>query len=380
MMARVLFLMRYPMHEPDNLTAKFDGQMAAMRELGHEVYFIGWDKQAMWLCGGETPICLIKTRLSNVPTYYHTLCYRNLMTAWMRAMKIMRFDAVYIRYLQTFDNAVRAIKMAHQQGSKVIVEHPTYPFSNGKTSSWIRKPIFRYTGYIFERMQPYIDAYALIGEDAGGSLSGIPAINIVNGVDADAYPLHVARQNATDLHLIGVASMSHWQGYDRLIRSLSAYEGEMDIHLHLVGGDGDGSLPVWQALAQSEGLADRVHFHGEMHGKALDDLFAICDIGVGGLGLYRKNQFQSMTLKLREYMARGLPFVYAVDDPSIPDPSPFCMRVSNDERIFAMESIVDFAVQAKENKEIQSQMRAYAKAHLSWTPSMRKVLEMVGIS
>lgn len=43
---------------------------------------------------------------------------------------------------------------------------------------------------------------------------------------------------------------------------------------------------------------------------------------------HRKGQYRSMTLKLREYMARGLPFVYAVDDPSLPEDPAVCLRLA----------------------------------------------------
>ena len=40
--ASVLFLMRYPLEKDDNLKIKFDGQMAAVRAMGHEARLIGW--------------------------------------------------------------------------------------------------------------------------------------------------------------------------------------------------------------------------------------------------------------------------------------------------------------------------------------------------
>jgi len=103
-------------------------------------------------------------------------------------------------------------------------------------------------------------------------------------------------------------------------------------------------------------------------------------VGVGGLGLYRKNQFTSMTLKLREYMARGLPFAYAVDDPSVPEDSRFCIRLANDDSAIDMETLVAFANQTKQQPDIPALMRAYAQAHMSWQGTFAKILEKVEIS
>ena len=45
--ASVLFLMRYPLEKGDNLKIKFDGQMAAVRAMGHEARLIGWDREGL---------------------------------------------------------------------------------------------------------------------------------------------------------------------------------------------------------------------------------------------------------------------------------------------------------------------------------------------
>ena len=113
-------------------------------------------------------------------------------------------------------------------------------------------------------------------------------------------------------------------------------------------------------------MADRVVFHGELHGEALDRVAARCDIGVGGLGLHRKGQYRSMTLKLREYMARGLPFVYAVDDPSLPEDPAVCLRLANDESPIDLAELAAFARRAQADEETPARMRAYAESHMSW--------------
>lgn len=377
-MAKVLFVMRYPLDGRDNLAAKFDGQMGAMRALGHEVRWLGWDARGVWLLGGAAPELLQRSRGASLPGYAHTLLCVDLMDALKNTVARERYDLLYMRFMPTFGNAVGAIAAAKKSGAKLILEHPTYPFQNGKTTSLLRKPVFWYTDRVFARINPMIDLYTLIGEPNDGTLCGRPAMNILNGVDAERFPLHCPRPNDPQIHLLALASMSRWQGYDRLIRAMA--QSDADMVLHLAGGDCDGSLAEWKRLAEELGVSERVVLEGEKHGEALDALTERCDIGVGGLGLYRKRQYQSMTLKLREYMARGLPFVYAVDDPSIPDEPRFCLRVPNDDSLPDIEQIAAFAMCAKADAETPERMRDYAKAHMSWTSIWKPVLERVNIT
>lgn len=378
-MASVLFLMRYPLERDDNLKIKFDGQMAAVRALGHEAACIGWDRRGLWLCREDGRTLLRSSRLTGLPGYDKTLVYVELMAALKRAAALVRFDAVYMRFMPVFDNAPGALAAVKAQGARLVVEHPTYPFENGKRTSLVRMPVFAWNARVFRRLEPMIDLYALIGEPCGGTLNGRPAMNILNGVDVRRLPLHQPRVGAQDVGMLALASMSVWQGYDRLIEALARYGGGERVTLHMVGGEGDGSLAAWKRLAQERGVADRVVFHGELHGAALDEVAAACDIGVGGLGLHRKGQYRSMTLKLREYMARGLPFVYAVEDPSLPEEPNFCLKIANDESAIDLSALVAFARRAQADAATPARMRAYAESRMSWEGVISQVLERVGI-
>ena len=220
-MASILFLMRYPLDGWDNLKNKFDGQMAAVEALGHEAWYIGFDKQGMWLCRDKKKELLKTCALTAMPGYTKTFLYVDLMAALEKALAKKRFDLVYMRYMPVFSNAPAAIRKVKKSGAKFIVEHPTYPVENGRTTSLIRKPVFKYNEWVFGKLEPMIDLYTLIGDPCGETLNGIPAMNIVNGVDVERLPMYQPRK-AEDVSLLALASMSHWQGYDRLIEALRA--------------------------------------------------------------------------------------------------------------------------------------------------------------
>jgi len=269
------------------------------------------------------------------------------------------------------------MRLLKKQGGKLIVEFPTYPRTAENRRSLPRKPVFAYTDHVLKRIHPMVDLYTVIGEDCGGTLDGRPAMNIVNGVCAENMPEHIPNAQRESIHLLGLASMIGSHGYDRVLQALAEYRGSKDIRLHMVGADGDGSLAVWKVLAKRLGLTGRVTFHGPLYGDALEKVVALSDIGIGVLGFFRFGFSCGMPLKQREYMARGLPFVYAGDDPDLPEDARFCLRVSNSEEPIDMAAIAAFAEQSKRAADVPGLMRAYAREHMSWASVMRSVLERV---
>ncbi|NLI20723.1 MAG: glycosyltransferase family 4 protein [Clostridiales bacterium] len=376
-MPTILFLMKYPLHRRENLQRKFDGQMAAARALGWDACCIGWDGRGMsLLCDGKRTF-LRRNRLAGLRGYDHTAIFPDLMAAAREAMKRIPVDVLYLRYMPTFGNAVGVLRALKARGGKLVLEYPTYPKEEENNRFFLRRQVFRHTDRVLARIHPMVDLYALIGAPCDGTLGGRPAMNIVNGVDVDAFPPH--RPNAGDpaVRLLALASMSGWHGYDRILRSLADYRGDADVRVDFVGGDGDGSLAAWKALAQELGLSNRVTFHGPLYGEALDRLIETCDVGVGSLGMYRYGLARGMTLKLREYMARGLPFLTAADDPALPDDPAFALRVPNDDTPIDMAAVVAFANRAKDDPEASPRMRAYARSAMSWESALRGVLERV---
>ena len=211
----------------------------------------------------------------------------------------MPFALVYLRYMMTFSKAPAAFQSVKESGAKLVMEHPTYPFENGKKTNLLREPVFRYADYVFRQVEPMIDLYTLIGEEAGGTLNGRPAMNITNGVDADSLPLHRSRGEAGPPAILALASMTRGAG----LRSAAAGHGPGAgglCAIYFAGGSSDGSLEEWQRLAQELNMGEKAQFLGPVQDAALDELTDRCDIGMGGLGIHRLGQTVSRPLKQRE--------------------------------------------------------------------------------
>ena len=266
-------------------------------------------------------------------------------------------------------------------GARLVVEHPTYPFENGKRSSLLRMPVFAYNAHVFRRLEPMIDLYTLIGDPCEGTLNGRPAMNILNGVDVSRLPLHVPRRGAKDIGLLALASMSVWQGYDRSDRGRwRAYRGGEPVTVHMVGGEGDGSLAAWKRLAQERGVADRVVFHGELHGEALDRVAARCDIGVGRTGPAPQGPVPQHDAQAAGIHGAGPALCLRGGRPLFAGgPPPSACGLPTTKAPLTWRSWRAFARRAQADEETPARMRAYAESHMSWQGVLAQVLERVGI-
>ena len=88
-----------------------------------------------------------------------------------------------------------------------------------------------------------------------------------------------------------------WHGLDVAVKGLLSVDPGAEIHV--VGPRAD---------VCSENLS-RVIFHGELTRAGLGKVAEICDAGLGTFSLDKKGMTQACTLKVREYLAIGLPVV-----------------------------------------------------------------------
>lgn len=148
----------------------------------------------------------------------------------------------------------------------------------------------------------------------------IETIQISNGVDFKNVPLkkNSLKSNSlksNSINLIGVASISHWHGYDRVIEGLKLYldsDPDVNVIFNIVGDGNPKVLNDYKEKVSKYNLTDNVVFHGKLTGNKLNDVFDLSDIGVDALGRHRSKVFYNSSLKGKEYLARGLPIISGV--------------------------------------------------------------------
>ena len=283
-------------------------------------------------------------------------------------------------YLRSAHNAnpftIQMVRKMHQAGIPIIMEIPTYPYDHEYKS--FREKIELFLDKCFRRsFANYIDRIVTFSDYP--VIFDKPTIRISNGIDFSHIKLISARsRSVSDIHLIGVAEIHFWHGFDRLIRGLvNYYKGTptQKVYFHLVGDffserEKNEILP----LIRNNNLEKYVILYGAQHGERLDQLFEKADMGIGSLGRHRSGITHIKTLKNREYAARGLSFVYSEIDSDF-EGKPYILKVPADESPVDIDQIINFHQKMKlEPIEIRNSI-----CNLSWDTQKQKVLDCLPI-
>jgi glycosyltransferase involved in cell wall biosynthesis len=141
-----------------------------------------------------------------------------------------------------------------------------------------------------------------------------PTAVIGNGVDLDSFtPLAPASRDKTEIAFVGAAGSS-WHGLDELIALARAAP---HIGFQVVG---PAPEPDWPP---------NVVGHGSLGRASYESLLAECTAAVGTLAMHRKKMNEASPLKVREYLALGLPCIIGYDDTDFPEEVPFILRIPN---------------------------------------------------
>ena len=378
----VLFVMRYTIPDKENQLSdyhpKFDDQISAMRSLGFVCINVAVGKDGVYyIIDGEKHLFKRIKKMSAF--FYHYQCYKEIYNLAVFLSRQYKIEMAYIRNCPTVFTYIKMMKNLKKNVGNVVVEIPTYPSKDEvKASKKISDKLFYpYLSFIEKQASKYVDLFVLIGKKAD-TFRGKKAINIINGTNISGYKAHSKRNPDGFFHIICLAGMNHYHGFDRLILSLIDYyeRGNVkNVFIHLVGPDVDGSLSKWMKMANNSVVSGYVLEEGPMRGKALDDMFDKCDFACGSLGLFRKKMRTGFDLKCAEYMSRGIPFICCNFTDSFFSNIPHCYsKVSEDESLISFDDIYNFmSIEALEENATED-LRNYAKK-LNWESQFSKILD-----
>lgn len=123
-------------------------------------------------------------------------------------------------------------------------------------------------------------------------------------------------EDAVRFVFLGSAGQA-WHGVDHIAELAAA---KPHWRFDIVGVErGELALPI----------PPNMTFHGRLLQRGYQPLLDRADIAIGTLALYRKGMEEASPLKVREYLANGLPVITAYRETDFPDPVPFVLQLPN---------------------------------------------------
>jgi len=376
---KILFLVYHGFSEVSGISKKIHYQVKGLRENGYEVHLCYYDfdnrGHRCRFVDGDVIKDYGKSFFAGI---YQRVDYSCIYD-------YCKHNNIQFVYARCFQNAnpflIRFFKKLKSLGIKTVTEIPTYPYDQ----EFVGFPYFsgrfwlkfdkRYRKDLYRHMD------AIVTFSDAEQIFGQRTIRISNGVDFDSIPLH-QYQTSVDgsVHLIGVAEVHYWHGFDRIIAGLGEYYNNhlnpRRILFHIVGGVAPnemyGSLhaPGFSELLDKYGIRDNVIFHNQLFGEELDRVFNQCCFAIGSLARHRSGITKIKTLKNREYATRGIPFIYSEQDGDF-DQQPYVIKASPDESPIDIQQILDFIDQ----HHFQPQDIRKTVEHLSWKIQMKHVID-----
>ena len=374
----VLFLVYHGFSDASGISKKIHYQVKGLRENGHEVHLCYYDfdprgHSCRFIDGkvikdyGTGFIAGLRQRIDYDCIY-----------------KYCKDNQIEFVYARCFQNAnpflIRFFKRLKKLGIKSVTEIPTYPYDQ----EFIGFPFMTRLGLKIDQLfrnQLSSQMNAIVTFSDAETVFGQRTIRISNGVDMDSIPLHLYNAPEDDsVHLIGVAEVHYWHGFDRLIAGLGEYyknaTNTRQVYFHVVGGVWKSEMydslhaPGFSELMDKYNIRDKVFFHGQLFGEELDQLFNKCCFAIGSLARHRSGITIIKTLKNREYATRGIPFIYSEQDSDF-DNQPYVIKAQPDESPINVQQILDFI----DHHQFKPEEIRKTVENLSWKIQMQKVID-----
>lgn len=227
-------------------------------------------------------------------------------------------DVLYHRYSMTYPGLVVAVRTA-----PLVVEINTDDVSEYRLIAPRKARLNELTrGLVLGRAAGFVAVTHELSTSSSFTRFDRPTEVIANGIDLSAMPeLAVPRLPRPTLVFIGQPHCP-WHGVDKVV----------ELARNRPGWDFDVVGPDLAEVVATAGVPPgNVRVHGLLQAADYLAILGQAHIGIGSLALYRKNMSEASPLKVREYLACGLPSIIGYRDTDFPQGAPYLLELPNTE-------------------------------------------------
>ncbi|MDE6847615.1 MAG: glycosyltransferase [Lachnospiraceae bacterium] len=298
--------------------------------------------------------------------------------------KVEKPDYIYIRKINGDRKLYLFLKHIRRDfpNCKILIEIHTYPYYQNMLKS-VSGIVFLIKDYInYRKIAKLIDRIVTFSDDQ--EIFHVPTIQTINGIDVQSVcPVEKLREkDSKEISMIAVAMMGKYHGYERIFNGLKEYYehgGSHDFQFHIVG---EGSVKnEYMKLVKELGIEKHVVFWGVKMGEDLHEIYCKADLAISTLAWYKVGIKRSSALKVREYLAKGLPVVTGCREDAFDgsDTQYYC-QFPNDSSNIDMLKVEKFYHQiydGVERSQVISDVRKFAMKHVDIQVAMKPVMDFL---
>ncbi len=171
-----------------------------------------------------------------------------------------------------------------------------------------------------------VSAFVPVTQEIADRLAhfGKPAEVIANGIDLGDFELApLPRKDRPPIFTFIGSAGTPWHGLERVAELAQLFPESL---FDVVGC----TETDWRASAGPDATRPpNMKFHGPLDRRAYEPLLRGSGVAIGTLALFRKKMDEACPLKVREYLALGLPVLAAYRDTDIPAGADYFLRLPN---------------------------------------------------
>jgi len=296
-----------------------------------------------------------------------------------RHLREEQFDILVLRYPLAM--GFGANRFYKKFGHKTFTEHHTNEVAELR-KIWKNKKLGLFVSYWEHwRKKKYLSqCLGVIGVTSEIALhenSYVPSkpfFKFPNGAHVNAIPFSgISNHSSGALKVLFIAGrFAPWHGLDRVLRGLEEYTGDKAIELMLVGNLND--ISHGESISRNNNSKVNIVTYGQLHEPDLTKVCSEAHIAISSLGIHRVGLTEASVLKTREYMARGIPFIYSYNDSDLSGDEPYAYSFPSDDSPIDFTEVVNFYNNYQQDKNISITMRTQAEQVLDWSVKLEKLI------
>lgn len=348
---KIAYILEVNPYQNSGVVKKINDQISFWKKEGHTIEpYIIWPKsgeESKFLTGEE----LSNNIINRLPDSFIKTYLTKIASAKILSSKLKSFnpDLVYIRQNIWYPGLIGAIR-----NYKVILELNSVDFLEMNFYSSLKKRVYLYgkdkilniTSGLIAVTPDILKFY----EDYN-----IPNEVVSNGINLNRFTNIKKVNNLTNstVNFVFVGSKNmEWHGLDKVFKLAEFFP---DYIFNIVG---------YEKEDFAELNLNNIKFHGWMEKDRLEDLYLKCDFGIGSFSNHFVGKKIDSTLKVREYLAYGLPVILGHHDVDFTNVEFVYKATDDNHNLNDKKNILDFInqyrdyiVSKKDLKKIDSEIK-----------------------